>query len=61
MTGINKETYKICRFLLEHEYKAKFSNQIHLGDSFRGCFMPWAVNTLYITLARDDSKDDKET
>ena len=46
--------YKICRYLHQNEYKAKFSNQIHLGDSFRGCFIFWALNTLYISLAKED-------
>ncbi len=52
--------YKICRYLHHNEYKAKFSNQIHLGDSFRGCFIFWALNTLYISLAKEDQKDDKK-
>jgi hypothetical protein len=38
----------------EIEYKAKFSNQIHMGDSFRGCFISWALNTQYISLAKED-------
>ena len=46
--------YKICRYLRQIEYKAKFSNQIHMGDSFRGCFISWALNTLYISLAKED-------
>ncbi len=51
ITGI---IYKICRYLQQNEYKAKFSNQIHLGDSFSGCFIFWALNTLYISLAKED-------
>ena len=46
--------YKICRYLQQNDYKAKFSNEIHLGDSFRGCFIFWALNTLYISLAKED-------
>ncbi len=46
--------YKICRYLHQNEYKAKFNNQIHLGDSFCGCFIFWALNTLYISLAKKD-------
>jgi hypothetical protein len=30
-----------------------------MGDSFHGCVLPWAANTLYITLARNDLKNDK--
>ncbi len=39
--------------------KGKIQQSYPPGDSFPGCFMSYAVNTLYIALARDGSKNDK--
>jgi hypothetical protein len=50
VTGIINETCKIRRYLQQNEYQSKSSNWIHLGDSFRRCFISWALNTLHITL-----------
>ncbi len=41
--------------------KGKIQQSYPPGDSFPGCFMSYAVNTLCIALARDGSKNDKKT